>query len=349
MLLTGTFCLFSFSKAAIASECIPIETNNSGMAIDPNVITAIAKANLTIEDFYKALMVVSKYETNGCWGGATGNFDKQRLSAGVMQWNFGSGSIQDLLKRFRDKYPDGKSFLTKINQIMPQFGEAFFDISCRTIPIGNDCSRLLAKNTQGEYGDLQPQFKTEINNLFNDPVMRQIQIDKFGQSVTAILNDLDRVYGTSKPRSWQIAWAIDIKTQQGDHFPNNLNIRRVKERINSITNEDRAKNIRGIVKWYEGLSESGMSDGIKLDYQFNASTWSELSDKIVRDTAREEAVHYTFLISKTAQNIDGRYQADAFQRRATIAFGKGSVHGSRIDFNPIYSSKIKEDAQAATP
>jgi hypothetical protein len=38
----------------------------------------------------------------GCWAMPTGNFDSQLISVGMAQWNFGTGSLQPVLKRWRD-------------------------------------------------------------------------------------------------------------------------------------------------------------------------------------------------------------------------------------------------------
>src|SRR5262245_6138993 len=56
----------------------------------------------------KALRITSTFETGkpGGFGGLTGNFDGQGLSFGLMNWNFGTGSLQPLLKEFLSKHPD---------------------------------------------------------------------------------------------------------------------------------------------------------------------------------------------------------------------------------------------------
>lgn len=58
-------------------------------------------------------------------------------------------------------------------------------------------------------------------------------------------------------------------------------------------------------------------------------------DELLKEIEREESLHFTFLMNKTAQNNNGAYQANAFQRRATIVFGRGSVNGSAIEFSSL--------------
>lgn len=56
----------------------------------------------------KALRITSTFETGRPlgFGGLTGNFDRQGLSFGLLQWNFGTGSLQPLLQEFDRDHPD---------------------------------------------------------------------------------------------------------------------------------------------------------------------------------------------------------------------------------------------------
>ncbi|WP_060482951.1 hypothetical protein [Pseudomonas sp. NBRC 111119] len=337
ILISVVFLLGAISAhQAKADDCFKVLPDNSDIAISPDVLNRISSANLKANDFYRVLMVVANYETNGCWAGATGDFDGQLLSAGIMQWNFKSGSIQPLIKRYKEKFKTEEEFIVNRKRLMPNYGGQFFDVSCRSIPVKDKCSEFLRINTDSVSKRLKPDFRREVNALFDDLVMRQIQVDVFGRSLTSVLDDLSRVYKAPKPKAWQVAWAIDIKTQQGGKFPKDASIKRVKDSIASNAPGERSKQVKGIIMWYHGQCLSGDTDGVKNDYEYNVGLWNDLAEKIVEDSTREEAVHYTYLISKTAANIDGRYQPDAFQRRATIVFGKGSVHGRQVDFSPLY-------------
>jgi hypothetical protein len=345
VLISFTLCVAEGILAEDKDECLLVPTDSPELSIDPSALAALKKANMLREDFFKALRIVSRYETNGCWAGATGNFDGQLLSVGVMQWNFGRGSLQPILKRFSEKFSSPSYFIKIRDDLMPNYGKQLFDISCRTIPIGKDCSSFLANMREGKNGNLKKPLKQEIDNLFNSEIMRQIQLDYFARSVTSVLSDLDRVYGTSQPKGWQVAWAVDIKTQQGDKFPTDKNIQRIKLHTASDAPDKRVTYVNGVVKWYEGLCESDLSDGVKYDWLYNIKTWGALASALVKETDREEALHYTFLVSKTAANQNGAYQANAFQRRATIVFGQGSVNGTIIKFNTLPSSQASQDKQ----
>jgi hypothetical protein len=59
---------------------------------------------------YRCLALTGSFETGvgvpDCFAGVSGDFDGQGISFGVLQWNFGQGSLQPLLKRMFSEYPE---------------------------------------------------------------------------------------------------------------------------------------------------------------------------------------------------------------------------------------------------
>jgi hypothetical protein len=59
---------------------------------------------------YRCLALTGSFETGAaipdCFAGVSGDFDGQGISFGVLQWNFGQGSLQPLLKRMFTDYPE---------------------------------------------------------------------------------------------------------------------------------------------------------------------------------------------------------------------------------------------------
>lgn len=336
-LIRGSFALLAvlasaMTNASPANSCLNVLQEHPELRIDESSLRAITSAGLERQDFFRTIRIVAQYETGGCWAGATGNFDGQLLSVGIMQWNFGQGSLQPIIKRFSEKFSSPAQFEKVRDELMPKYGKRFFEPSCRAIPIGKSCSAFLANLRFGKQEQLQQDFKEEINALFNSQPMRQIQIDYFARNLTRVLSDLDRIYQSSKPKAWQVAWAMDIKTQQGNKFPTDNNIRRIKELTRSASHEERHRRLSGVIKWYDGLCDEGTSDGVRLDCAYNIKIWNGMVSDISNEAEREETVHFTHLVARTAQNQNGAYQANAFQRRATIVFGRGSVNGSKVDF-----------------
>lgn len=67
---------------------------------------AIARMDLA----YRCLALTGSFETGtsipDCFCGLSGDFDGQGISFGVLQWNFGQGSLQPLLTDMIDRHPD---------------------------------------------------------------------------------------------------------------------------------------------------------------------------------------------------------------------------------------------------
>jgi hypothetical protein len=59
---------------------------------------------------YRCLALTGSFETGkgipDCFAGISGDFDEQGISFGVLQWNFGQGSLQPLLQEMVDQHGD---------------------------------------------------------------------------------------------------------------------------------------------------------------------------------------------------------------------------------------------------
>jgi hypothetical protein len=84
---------YTFSNSAHA-DCLKVQVKNDDLEISEPVVEALKASSLSRDDLFRTLRRVAQYESSGCWSGATGNFDGQYISVGVMQWNFGQGSLQ---------------------------------------------------------------------------------------------------------------------------------------------------------------------------------------------------------------------------------------------------------------
>jgi hypothetical protein len=212
---------------------------------------------------------------------------------------------------------------------MPNTGRQIF-AQCRDAKIGAACKNIVL-NKNGTT-NIPAEIKTEFDQLFNDHVMRQIQLDRFNRAVTSVLSDLDRVYKNKAPKPWQVAWAVDIKTQQGNKFPSDNNIRKIKSEFARLDRESVKSWLMSPITWYSSMCSDRISEGIRHDCDYNLKLWPTLLNGAITEQARAETLLYSQLIARTAQNQNGKYQADAFQRRAAIALGQGSVHGTLYSF-----------------
>ena len=317
--------LVAFRPAPALAECRTVGKLAS-VKIDPRALAQLQSIDYDENAIFEALKRVSIPETAGCWGGATGDFDGQLLSAGASQWNLGQGTLQPLLRRFRDKFSQG--FRAEVSRLMPVYGSRFFSDGCvngdrRGQPTA-ECRNFILSQQEVD-GRLKAAFKEEVDSLFESDAMIQIQVDEFVKTLTSVQSDLERLFPDRKPSALRVKWAIDQRVQQG--FPPPSQVRAIRVRYGAASNQKRV--LGNILLWYEGLCDSTLQEGIKLDCEYNIPAWRSV---LARGLSDEQAdlLLITHLKSRVATGGGGVYEALCFERRATIIFGKGSVAGREI-------------------
>jgi len=143
-----------------------------------------------------ALLVTSSFEGGG-FNNVVGNFDGQGLSAGALQWNFGQGTLQQLLKRWQQLYGDIKGFPTDINPLSDAKPSAAIDA---------------ASVMQGDDHVLLPAWGKAWRAFMGSPKMVQIQLE-----AAKPMGD----YAGFFQRKWQLGsvaaycWFFDTRVQNG--------------------------------------------------------------------------------------------------------------------------------------
>lgn len=305
------------------AECRRVGPSDK-IRFDPATLRDLTKSGITRQLIFDAVKDVSIPETEGCWGGATGNFDGQIVSAGVMQLNYGQKSLQPLLRKYKESFRTQAAFQKEIKRLMPQYGRLVFSPGCLNNNITDDCKAALLKLQS----DSPAAWKAEFNALFESDQMIQVQMDQFVSLLESVRDDLRRMFGDHAFSVRRIKWAIDTKTQQGG-FPKDGDIARMRATWKDLGADERRSKINSIVQWYEALCNAVDQDGVKYDWRWNVDKWrSKIADSLTDEQA--ELINLTFLRSRTAQGQSGRWQANTFQRRATIVFGVGSIARHRI-------------------
>ena len=67
----------------------------------------------------QAIKITSFYEGSG-FDEVTGNFDGQGLSYGILQWNFGQGTLQPIFKNLFARYPNVVATLPNAGESLRQ-------------------------------------------------------------------------------------------------------------------------------------------------------------------------------------------------------------------------------------
>jgi hypothetical protein len=320
-------CGFFGASASVDAACRKVGPLDS-VRIDTGALQSLKAVGIDRAFIFQSLKDISVPETSGCWAGVTGNFDGQLVSAGVLQWNYGKDSLQPILKAYQRQFATRAALKSELDRLMPNHGVLIFSDGCLAVPQSADCVKAIKTlETNDEEHKLVKSLQDEFDALFESDSMIQVQVDRFVTFLGSVRDDLIRVFPNQVPSPRQIKWAIDTKVQQGS-LPTDGDIARVRKAWLGLTQPIRQAKLLSLIKWYEGLSNAPDQDGT-YKYETNAQIWSALIKDIAKPVSEEQMdlLQLTFLKSRTAQGEAGRWQANTFQRRAIVIFGKGCVAG----------------------
>lgn len=324
-----------YSTSAFAG--CALTTDTSGLSINPAVLGDLKEIHVDEAFIWAGIQATSKPETNGCWAAPTGNSDKQILSVGVQQWNFGQNSLQPLLRLFQSR--PGSAAV--IQQTMPTYGTRFFSDGCKrlsgpqqlkdyTSMISQACFDFISSHYAAERSGLAPDFAAEVTALFESPLMKQVQVDEFSRNISVHKTDLENFFGTH-PTPLDIKWVIDITTQQGG-MPPLSNAQHAREVFRNLSDAGKQTDLQYTVEWYESSCQISDAAGVgraHSDCAYNiprmkafvsTGAWRTQNDAV-------DLLILTRMKSRTAAGLSGIYQANCFERRAQVALGCGMVAG----------------------
>ncbi|MDF7775237.1 hypothetical protein P1X14_08265 [Sphingomonas sp. AOB5] len=297
------------------------------LKIAPESAARLAEIGLDRAGIFALMAETSIPETVGCWAMPVGNFDSQLISVGMSQWNFGTGSLQPVLKAWRAQFRSGRAYRKAVRELAPVYGKLLFSRDCLKVPVGDKC-RAGVLAAHGSDGWLNPVIFAELTAIFESDEMLQVQADHYVELLEAVRIDLLRVFAGQPITRRKVRWAVDTKVQQG-FFPLDEDLARVRGKLAAMPESERWDRLRAIFNWYRSLSLTIDQDGVKRDFDWNYQQWNCMIDKGMIDPEAYEMLHLTFIRSRTAVGNSGRWQALTFSRRAKIILGIGSVSGRR--------------------
>ncbi|KAF0186012.1 MAG: hypothetical protein FD163_680 [Hyphomonadaceae bacterium] len=315
------------------AACLAV-TDDAQITLSEAEIQSLSQISFGREQVFEALYNTSEFETGGCWATPVGNFDAQTLSVGVLQWNYGQNSLQDLMIAYRASFATPELFNQEIATIMPNYGAVAFAEDCLVIPFTISCKeKLLAAH--GADGKLNPTIKSEYEALFNSTPMRQVQTSKFIEFLGGLKPKLNLLFGEN-PTQLQTKWGIDIAIQQGfvryndaqgvsqPAFLNPADAAAIRALYVPLDREMKTKRMLSAIRWYSGLC-GGIYQGVTTEIcNYNIKSWCAV---VVRGVTDEQfdLFELTYVRSRIAQGQSGRWQANAFSRRAKIVLNTGRV------------------------
>lgn len=312
--------------------------------IDPAAAAQLAGIGLDRAAIFERMAETSIPETMGCWAMPVGNFDSQLISVGMSQWNYGTGSLQPVLERWRDGFGSGRRFRRALAALAPTYGALLFSRDCLAVPVREPCRAGILAAHDAE-GRLNPILAAELTAIFESDSMLQVQTDSYVRLLLDVRAELIRVFPSAPITMRKVRWAIDTIVQQGG-LPPDEDIARLRRRLAAMPRAERWLRLRAIFAWYEALSRTIDQDGIARDFAWNVEQWGCMIDWGLIDPEQYELLHLTFLRSRTAVGNSGRWQALTFSRRGKIILGVGSVSGRRDGECPGGHSERPNDAGA---
>jgi len=295
--------------------------------IDPRRAAMLAEIGLDRAAIFDRMAETSIPETMGCWAMPTGNFDSQLISVGMSQWNYGTGSLQPVLKRWRSGFRSRRDFRRTLKALAPTYGKLLFSKHCLAVPVRDRCrAGILAAH--GPDGNLNPVLRDELTAIFESDPMLQVQADAYLDLLLEVRDELKRVFPDGPVTMRKVRWAIDTRVQQKG-LPPSEDVARLRRKLAAMPETERWPRLRAIFAWYKAIAETVDQDGIVRDYAWNFEQWQCLLDRGQIDPEQYELLNLTFLKSRTATGNSGRWQALTFSRRAKIILGVGSVSGRR--------------------
>lgn len=156
---------------------------------------------------YRCLALTGSFETGTgipeCFAGVSGDFDGQGISFGVLQWNFGQGSLQPLLKRMFADYPERSRSIF----------QARFDLILTKLNGGKSDLLAFARSIQHPTKHfLHEPWRGMFKSLGRSDEFQRIEVD----SATALYKSARQLcadYGLWSERA--VALMFDIKVQNG--------------------------------------------------------------------------------------------------------------------------------------
>src|SRR4051812_13670531 len=121
--VTASTALAQVAAPPVAPECLRV-ADAPFLRIDPAAAALLAGIGLDRAAVLERMAETSVPETMGCWAMPVGNFDGQLVSVGMSQWNYGTGSLQPVLKTWKKRL--GGRFGRSRKALAPVYGKLLF-------------------------------------------------------------------------------------------------------------------------------------------------------------------------------------------------------------------------------
>lgn len=244
----------------------------------------------------------------------TGNFDKQGISIGFLQWNIGSGTLQPLLKQMIAESPNdfNKIFSDQVvtnDSYGNTIREPMSDVIKNVMNMSESEQLQWAKSINDDNNIKEP-WKSAFNNLVNNDNFIKIE-EKFAntyfKNAERIINDKE--IGVKTIRGYALAFDIAVQNGSVKSSAKSLIIEALMGKQNKLTNEydiSLTNNQRYVIKDLNRRLKGVTDNNFKKLYYTAAAVAISSNDKYVKDVwSRKSAiVEGTGIVHGTSHNFE---------------------------------------------
>ncbi len=274
-----------------------------------------------------------------------GDKDKQGLLMGALQWNFGQGTIADLI----DRVPDADALAATA---MPFHGADFVKYARMSRdPLTRPEALVWARSVQTD-GVIHPDFAIELEGFLGDPAMVAAQ-DAGEQVFRASAWNLAtkwsaNLQGRPGPRFSEYAFFYDMRVQAGARYLDEIEAVMAKlatfkaGETRDIDFISRARTGAAFVVMKNDVpcaiptaKRPNLAAGHVWDGQANCAIWRAMIAGGETQSADRELLVLAFLRAYVGSD---EFAVNLFNRKGLFATGRGLANGRSCDFRILFAA-----------
>lgn len=236
--------------------------------------------------------VTGKFEGNKGFANLSGNFDGQGISAGVLQWNLGQGSLQPILLEMLEASGYAGLFVNELTELASL----------------NPAQAVSKSLLYQESNKLRGDFKLAFTSLLTDPQSINVQ-KKYMRKIYKASSTLVTKFGFSSDSLLANLFFFDLITNSGSMktiTPENIDAVMSDPDLLESTLTEISTFVASTGNYYENTSEIYSDDALGL--------------------LSEEQIKLLVIAYFRASLSSQAWKLVAFARRAAIAMGSGYIN-----------------------
>ncbi len=252
-----------------------------------------------------SLNLTGSYEGGQGWINITNNFDGMGMSLGLLQQNFGSGSLQPLLLKFRTQ---------DRNQMQSFFANSDFT-SLENMLLQNSFMAALAE--EEESPELFPN-KMSLSPLDESPM----GFSAFSSSSGSVNWAVGQLYAGGDGRTFIPRWKNSFQSMANSASYRSLQVEsavRLYKKAQNYFQTFGFREFRSMLLMYDFVVQNGGFNSTHLSL-FNAYKQS--------NPQASETERAMKLLEIRLTSVRTQYRGDVYARKSTIILGTGKVHGN---------------------